>query len=380
MRRFIIFFSIILSIYTLINYYIFRAGWTVIPEESHYRVYYSILFFVISISFIAGRILERKAPSVFSETLTWIGSFWLAWMLYLLVIIVIGDILAFGNSIFHFLPDISVSSRYYIAGFVTALTLLIIILGHINARFPRIKKLQLILSKNIPEFEPLNIVVASDIHLGTIIGKSRLDHIVGKINRLNPDLVLLPGDVVDEDVAPVIKENLGESLLKIKSRFGVISITGNHEFIGGVEAAVQYLRDHGITVLRDSTIKIDERFYVVGRDDRSVNRFNGHRRKSLDELMTGLDQKLPVILMDHQPFALDEAVSSGIDLQLSGHTHHGQLWPLNFITKKVFELSWGYKQKGNTHIYVSSGVGTWGPPVRMGNRPEIVQIELRGPR
>ena len=93
--------------------------------------------------------------------------------------------------------------------------------------------------------------------------------------------------------------------------------------------------------------------------------------------MLGVDKSLPIILMDHQPFKLDEAVRNGVDVQLSGHTHHGQLWPFHFITKKVYELSWGYKLKGNTHVYVSSGVGTWGPPVRTGNRPEIVHLRLR---
>jgi len=92
--------------------------------------------------------------------------------------------------------------------------------------------------------------------------------------------------------------------------------------------------------------------------------------------MAGVDKDYPVILMDHQPFRLEEAVSNGADLQLSGHTHHGQLWPFNHITSAIFEVSWGYRQIGRTHVYVSSGVGTWGPPVRVGNRPEIVHLTL----
>ncbi|MBL7995103.1 metallophosphoesterase [bacterium] len=377
MKKFVIFFSIVLSIYSLINLYIFQAGWSAISPQSDYRVLYSVVFFLVSSSFIVGRILERKALSMFSETLTWIGSFWLAWMLYLFLFAVLFDIFAFVNSMVQFLPENGSLSKPDIAALVTVSTLVIVLCGHVNARFPRVKKLHLNVSKTVPGYESMRIVVASDIHLGTIIGKSRIDKIVRMINRLNPDLVLLPGDVVDEDLAPVIKENLGESFRNIRSKFGVISITGNHEFIGGVGAAARYLRDHGITVLRDETVKIDDRFYVVGRDDRSVNRFNGHTRKTLEELTASLDKRLPIILMDHQPFHLDEAVSCGIDLQLSGHTHHGQLWPLSFITKKVFEVSWGYKKIDNTHIYVSSGVGTWGPPVRVGNKPEIVQIELK---
>jgi len=193
---------------------------------------------------------------------------------------------------------------------------------------------------------------------------------------LNADIVLLPGDVVDEDIAPVIKQNLGETLRKIRSKFGTFAVTGNHEYIGGVEPAVRYLSEHGLTMLRDAAVKINGGIYIVGREDISFNRASGRKRKSLEELMSGIDKSFPIIMMDHQPFHLEEAERNGVDLQLSGHTHHGQLWPFNFITKKVYEVSWGYKKKGNTHIYVSSGAGTWGPPVRTGNSPEIVFLQL----
>ena len=172
----------------------------------------------------------------------------------------------------------------------------------------------------------------------------------------------------------MIRQNLGETLRKINSRLGVFAVTGNHEYIGGVEEACRYLGDHGITMLRDESVMIDDRVYIVGREDRSIG---SGRRKSLDDLLLRVDKSFPVILMDHQPFRLEEAENAGVDLQLSGHTHHGQLWPFNFITKKVYELSWGYKKKGNTHVYVSCGVGTWGPPVRTGNRPEIINMKLR---
>jgi predicted MPP superfamily phosphohydrolase len=252
----------------------------------------------------------------------------------------------------------------------------LVVAGAINARTPRIKKMNLTVSKNSHQLKSLNLVVASDIHLGTIVCRKRLEAIVEKINSLDADIVLLPGDVVDEDIGPVIKQNLGETLRSIKSKFGVFAITGNHEYIGGVEPAVRYLTEHGITILRDETAMIGESFYVIGREDVSFNRGVQRRRKPLSDLLSGIDKALPIIVMDHQPFRLHEAEEQGVDLQLSGHTHHGQLFPFNFITKRIFEVSWGYKQKGKTHIYVSCGVGTWGPPVRIGNTPEIVNINL----
>lgn len=375
MKRIIIFFSVILFIYGLVNFYIFLKGWQALPVGG-LRIYYSLGFFLAALSFIAGRILERKVLSWFSETLTWIGSFWLAWMLYAFLSFIIVDIIRLVNSFFNFVPY-GQFHPMLIPGSVAVAAFLIVVAGHINARTPHIKSLKLNVDKKIAGMDKLNIIVVSDIHMGTIIGRSRIDKIVAMINALDADIVLLPGDVVDEDLTPVIKENLGESLRNIRSRMGVFSITGNHEFIGGAEAATRYLTEHGITVLRDQYLKVKDSFYVVGRDDRSAKSFSGKQRKTLDELIRGVDKNFPIILMDHQPFHLDEAESNGIDLQLSGHTHHGQLWPFNFITNKVFEVSWGYKKKGNTHFYVSSGVGTWGPPVRTGNRPEIVSIELK---
>ena len=96
----------------------------------------------------------------------------------------------------------------------------------------------------------------------------------------------------------------------------------------------------------------------------------------MEELVAPLDKSKPIILMDHTPFHLEEAEQNGIDFQLSGHTHHAQLWPWSYITKAVYEVSWGYKKKGNTHVYVSCGAGTWGPPIRIGNTPEILDIRL----
>ena len=108
----------------------------------------------------------------------------------------------------------------------------------------------------------------------------------------------------------------------------------------------------------------------MGREDRTVGRFNGHLRKALPELMAAVDKKYPIILMDHQPFGLNEAVAESVDLQISGHTHDGQIWPLNYIVERIYELAWGYKKIAGTHFYVSNGVGTWGPPVRVETGPK----------
>jgi predicted MPP superfamily phosphohydrolase len=372
-REVLLFFSVVFGVYGLLNFYIFLKGWQIL-DGSVMRIAYLLLFLLLSLSFVAGRMLERQRISTVSTFLVWTGSFWLAAMVYFVMVVVMIDCIRLLDHFVPVVPDQIPGDL--LAGSTIGLVLTIVAAGHVNALLPRTKVLTLAIPKTGGSLRELNIAVASDIHLGTIVCRQRLERIIDRINSLNPDLVLLPGDVVDEDIEPVIRQNLGETLKKIRSKHGVFAVTGNHEYIGGVEEACRYLEDHGIVMLRDASVTIASSINVVGREDRAIRQFAGRKRKSLEELMATVDTAMPVILMDHQPAMLDEAERYGVDLQLSGHTHHGQLWPFNYITSRVFEVSWGYKKKSSTHVYVSSGVGTWGPPVRTGNRPEIVNIRL----
>jgi predicted MPP superfamily phosphohydrolase len=378
--NFIIFFSIFFTIYGLGNYYIYIRGAQAFPPGSSLKTPYIILFLIISSSFVVGRILERFTLSFVSEVFVWIGSIWLSAMLYFFLMIVFLDLMRLLNHFFHYFPY-WVTNDYIKTKVITGLVALCVVTillatGFINALTLQIRTLEITIPKKVAEMKSMNIVAVSDIHLGTIIGRKRFDRIVEKINALQPDIVLFPGDIVDEDLAPVIKDNLGESLKNLKPKYGVYAITGNHEYIGGVEEACRYLSEHGVAMLRDTAVRINHTLFLIGREDRSIGQFRGKQRKPLEELMQGVDTTSPVVLMDHQPFKLEEAVRNHIDLQLSGHTHHGQLWPLNLITNRVYEISWGYLKKEQTHIYVSSGAGSWGPPIRLGNTPEIVNIRL----
>jgi len=145
---------------------------------------------------------------------------------------------------------------------------------------------------------------------------------------------------------------------------------------GGIEAVTDYLQSHGITLLRDSVITLSNGIVLVGREDREAHQFTRKNRRSLGELLKNIDRKKPIILIDHQPVNLQEAVENQISLQLSGHTHHGQLWPFNYMTAAIYRISQGYRKIGNTHFYVSCGYGTWGPPIRTSSRPEIVALKL----
>jgi uncharacterized protein len=378
--NFIIFFSVFFTIYGLVNYYIFIRGWQAIPRIPLLRVCYLGLFIVISSSFLFGRILERFSICHASSISIWIGSFWLAFMAYLFFGILFLDILRGLNHLFSIFPSVIVehyeTAKRITGAIVLASVTVIIIIGHLNALKPRITMLNLDVKGKITSLPFLNIVLVTDIHLGTIIRNARVENLVGQINKMHPDIVLFAGDIVDEDLGPVVEQNIGKTLQNIKSRYGVYACTGNHEYFGGVEDAVAYLEEYGIKFLRDSAVMIDNNFYVAGREDRNIYNMTGKRRKELSEILKSVDRRYPVILMDHQPVKLNALAESGVDIQFSGHTHNGQLWPFNYITGLIYELSWGFMKIDQTNFYVSCGFGTWGPPVRLGNISEIVNIRL----
>lgn len=377
--QFLVFFSIVILIYSLVNYYIYIRGMQALPQGSGFKSWYPWIFLFLSASYIISRLMERVWISPVSNFFTFVGSFWLALMIYLLLAVLVIDI---ARLILYFLPqpaflaDNYVQVKKYMFLAITGIAGIVVLAGHINALTPRIKRIDIHINKKAGVMKTLHIAAASDVHMGTLVGPRRTAKLVRMLNERNADVILLAGDIVDEDLAPVIHNDLGRSLLKLKAPLGVFAITGNHEYIGGAEAAVKYLQEHGIRMLRDTSIKINGSFYLAGRNDRDSRRFSAKERKGIDMVLEGVDYSLPVIMMDHQPFNLQQVADAGVDFQLSGHTHHGQLWPFNYITTAIYELSWGYKRKGHSHFYVSSGYGGWGPPVRTGNRPEILDIYI----
>lgn len=378
--RMLIFISIVFGIHFLVNFYIYKRGVQGLEAMPQLIPWLRGVLLFLVLSYPAARFLEKIWYSPVSSFIHWAGAFWFAGMLYFVLLIFAADLVRWGNMMFHFLPD-KLSRNYAQTKLVTtyvftAVVLLTVIAGHINAWTPKIVKQTIKINKPGGDRKSLRIVAASDIHLGTIIGPRKTNKLVNAINNLNPDIILFAGDVVDEDLKPVIEQNLGKNLLKLKAPLGVYASTGNHEYIGGAEDAVKYLQKHGIRVLRDTSLLIGNSFYLVGREDKEKTTFTRMPRKTVHELVSTLDMKKPIVMLDHQPYNLDVATEAGIDFQISGHTHHGQLWPANYITQRIFEVSRGYKQKGNSHFFVSTGFGTWGPPVRVGNRPEILEITL----
>jgi len=375
-RSFTIFFSIVFSVYSLINWYIFSRIDQAIPESSWLTGIFAPLFVFIALSYLAGQFLEHRSSSFISDVLTWIGAFWLGLIAWLIPVFILIDLVRFADSFLHFWQFGNLHGLKMTQWIMTDTVIVVFIsifLGFLNARNIRVKPIPIHIDK--PNAKPLRIAAISDMHMGSLIRRRMVHQMVRKINSIKPDLVLMLGDQMDGNPHPVMQLDLGAELKKIESKYGVFAITGNHEYIGHAETSCAYLEAHGIKMIRDKVVEVAG-LILVGREDSASKQFAKVERKPLSELVEGLDRSKPIILMDHTPFHLEEAEQNGIDLQLSGHTHHAQIWPWNYITQRIYEMSWGYYRKGKTQYYVSCGSGTWGPPIRIGNSPEIMDITL----
>jgi uncharacterized protein len=379
-KTILIFYSIFFLVFFGAFFYILSHALSGLELYGNYRIYFSCFFSFLALTYPVSRILDQTRLNLLHDIFYWVGAFGFAIILYSFLIVVIVDLVRFLNLLISFLPEKGTHKylelKFYFFLLISVLIFSLLVIGFINARCPHVKKIKLSIPKRGGKYNNLKILLASDIHMGVLFGKKRIRKMVNEINSMNPDLVLFAGDIIDEVIRPVIRNHTGEPLLDLKPEIGVYAITGNHEFIGGIHRTTKYIESVGVTFLRDEAILIDESFYLVGREDKDSVRFVSNQRKTLSELLDGIDKSKPIIMMDHQPFNLHETEKASVDLQLSGHTHHGQFWPLNLITKKVFEVSQGYLKKGASHIYVSNGYGFWGPPIRIGNRPELVFITL----
>lgn len=336
-----------------------------------------IVLLAAALCYPAGRLTEALAgATAFSNILTLLGAYWLAVVFYQTLLFLTGDLADLLRRLL--LRNSSTSlRRRSLAQWL--LVFLLVAAGAYNAAHPVIRHYEISLNKSAPPriASPLRIALVSDLHLGSLIGTAQLTSIIDQLNALSPDLVLLPGDIIDGPVAVLDDERLLDQFRSLQTPLGVFGSLGNHEYTGRQpERFRERMAAAHVDILRDELRLIDNSLYIIGRDDLSAKPFRGSDRLPLAELLAGVDRNKPLLLLDHQPKRFDEAIAAGVDLQVSGHTHLGQLFPNHFITRLLYQLDYGQLQLGSFHAIVSCGVGTWGPPVRLGNRPEIVLITL----
>ncbi|MDB4866863.1 MAG: metallophosphoesterase [Cohnella sp.] len=374
--RMVLGFAFFLIVYAVINFYIGWQGWLFLNELAPFNpVGYWLIFAIVVFAYLLGRIPLPGPVRPVARLLKVIGSYYFAVMEFALLLIPIADLVGWVLQLAHAKP----SNYVQVAGWIViGMITLVMVWGSRNAWSPVLRRYPVSVNKRVEGMDKLRIVVASDIHLGNIVGKRHLRRLISRMNALEPDLILLPGDVIDDSIEPFIRNKLSDLLRLLKAKYGVYAILGNHEYYGGhVEDYVGRMRDIGIPVLRDERLEVAGSVVVAGRKDKTAESMDPDGRISVDALLEGVDRSRPIIMMDHQPYNFSKAADAGVDLLLCGHTHRGQFAPNHWLTKRMFELDWGYMRKGDMHVAVSSGFGSWGPPVRIASRSEILLIDMK---
>ena len=367
--------AVMVLVLGLVNVYI---GWHLsvllqawLPGMNN-AVYWTV-FLVISFSYMIGRVPLPQALRPVGRLFKVIGSYYLACMEFAVILLPLTDLL-YGVLA---LAGANLSAFVTEAG-TTVLVLLAVFLiwGSRNAWSTVVRTHRLKVDKSIGTSVPLTVAVASDLHLGNIVGNRHLRRMVREMNAMNPDIILLAGDVLDDSIEPFLRNGMQQQLKLLKARYGVYAVLGNHEYYGGsIAQYTEVMRSVGIQVLQDEVVETSG-VYVVGRKDKTAEAMEAGGRLSVEALLEGLDRSKPILMMDHQPTGFGIASEAGVDVLLSGHTHRGQIAPNHWITRRLFELDWGYLLKNKLHVIVSSGYGTWGPPIRLASRSELIKLEL----
>ena len=361
-----------------LNSYIGWRVWHALPPKKGWRV--------PMVALIVMEVLLYGTIYIFRDTLPdsimYIGGgiclIWLIAMVYFTIILMSLDLMRLIHRRWPIYPKWATKHYLLTKQFLLICSVLIVgtavYNGYRNGESPIVKEVNLTVKKESPAHKTLKIVVASDWHIGHITRKKEVQNIVQMIKSQHPDIILLPGDIIDHDLHIAYTQKIDEDLRELNAPLGVYAVMGNHEYRGWPEAKIRWLEKSGITLLIDSVASPDGTFYLIGRDDFT----NEERRKSLRELTRGVDTSKPIIVMDHQPerFSIDESTRNKADIAFYGHTHGGQIWPHNVLIHLFKPFVYGYRKIGGTHHYVTSGVGMAGPPLRIGSRSEITVVTV----
>nr|BDT36179.1 metallophosphoesterase [Myxococcus sp. MH1] len=285
-------------------------------------------------------------------------------------------LLAMGLAVMEVLPI--TTSRASSAAVVLVMGLGAAALAAHEARRVRVERVEIPLRKLPREFDRLRLVQLSDLHIGQTLGRAFLEEVVSQVNALAPDAVLITGDLVDGRVADIAADIA--PLGALTSTYGTFFVTGNHEYHADAPEWCEHLGKLGVRVLRNEHVALERAgqvLHLAGIDDYEAAHFDVGHGPDLARAVEGRDRSKVLILMAHQPKAVQEAVRHGVDLQLSGHTHGGQFWPLRWLLRAGQPVVDGLRRVGDTLVYVSRGTGHSGPPMRLGVPPEITELVLR---
>ncbi|MGC9372116.1 MAG: metallophosphoesterase [Thermovirgaceae bacterium] len=375
-----LFLLVFLSLYGLANWYITTRFFRVLPFRGPWKILSRFLWLFFVFAFPVGRLSPAFCRSALSDSMLWLGSWYLGAMVYSLFFFAALDLWHLVAR-FRLTPHGAKTPRRRrdrypsrLFGVYCLYIIFVLAAGHYNALRPVVRGFELTLPAQSGG-KTARVALVSDIHAGLMVNNHWLGRIVETVNGTRPDMVLLAGDIVDGNVTHAQEERLSEVLSELSAPLGVYAVPGNHEYYTDTEEALHAIESGNVKVLLDEALEINGLFTLVGRKDVEAERF-GERRAPLKGILRGTNDDLAVIVMDHTPVNLEESAEAKVALQVSGHTHRGQLFPFNFITGMLYDQDWGFLGKEDTLFYISCGVGTWGPPIRTTSRPEVVVFDI----
>ena len=357
--------------------YILWRGHQALPKKKSWQIPFILVFVLEIVIFFTGFLFYEYLPDKVFIPLMLVCNTWYIATLYLTLGLLVLEFLRLINKRWAWYPMYVnlywEKTKIFLFFFFTVGITALMIFGYQNVRYPTVQHIYLTIPKTVEGRDSLTIVMASDWHIGEMIGKKIVQSAVELCNQQNADIIVIPGDIIDYETRFAEKQQIAEDLRQLKATFGVYMTLGNHEYRANPFAKLRWIEKAGITLLVDSVIAPpDSSFYLIGRDDY----FNRRNRATLQTLMQHVDPLKPLILLDHQPYRMNEAAMNQVDLALHGHTHNGQVWPYSLLLNLVYECSYGYYRKGNTQFFITSGVGCAGPPYRIGTRSEIVVLHI----
>lgn len=357
-----------------------------------FKIPFTVAYIAVALSPLLAFVLPKSA---FAVVVRRISTYWMGVLMYSAIAVAVFEILRLIAKHTK-LKNTKLFSRggtVTIGSIVTACAVLVCVYGGINARNIRVTEYSVSVDKKCEGIDELNVVLVADLHLGYSIGVKHMERMVDKINEQDADLVIVAGDIFDNSYDSLDDpEGIKEQFRRIKSKYGIYATMGNHDIeekilMGftfswgespGLSKQMQdFVEDCGMKLLYDDSVLVDDKFYIVGRRDRDKPGTEDGSRADIDELTGDLDKTKPVFVIAHEPDELQETADAGADIDFSGHTHDGQLFPLTVIVRTIWENPCGVLKKDNMTSVVTSGVGVYGPFMRVGTRAEICRVKVK---
>lgn len=369
----IIFLLTFLCLYGGINFYAFARARSIFHLPGAAQIIVIVLLILLILAPILVRVAENLHLDELAKAIAYIGYLWMAFVFLFFFLNLSFDILRYLAGIFY--PGAkSIPFKTIFFGLAVFLSFVLVVYGFWDAQRIRVKNLEVQTDHFLPNDGSIRIVQISDVHVGLIIRGERLQTLLDIVRQANPDILVSTGDLLDGELDNVMPE--AQRFVPIKPPFGKYAIMGNHEYYAGIKRSLVFTKEAGFDVLRDEVRQVAG-ISIFGADDITAARFGLRKdKRTFDELLASNHDKKFVLLLKHQPFVNER---ENFNLQLSGHTHGGQIFPFRLITHLIYPKDYGYFELGkNKLLYVSRGTGTWGPPVRIFAPPEITVIDIIG--